>query len=619
MLAELYEYANKLKRQKQKKEKKDLSTEPGWAEKNIKAHINLSKENDSWNILLYQTKENKKKKFVPDIGSEAFGATKCNFPVEKFGIIFCLPEKNGETKKTTENKHSFFWEKIKEISKSVDEAKACRNIFDDEEKFKQVKKELEQNKIKSGDLIGFIIDGECLEDLPNFYSWYSEFKMEKSLLKEQNSEDSMICFITGKSVSPMDTTPKISGLQSVGGHSSGDSLIACDKPAFSSYGLEKAKNACVSEEAMAAIKGAIEELIKNAKYPNIPGCKMLHWYKESIPKEFDVLNSLDQDLFEEDEYDEETEQIEEENEKKEDLKKASEIIKNLMEGNNLPKIDNIYYILTISGAGGRIVVKNWVYGRYEELCSNIQKWYNDLQLHNYLGTWHPKRLLKYFYRLLRPQFSSKNTFERMNKELSKISTEILYAIIKNTPISNAVASKALIYIYSELLKNDDKNRLKMPDRLACSLLKAWLIRNNKNYPKEENKMAPDLDENNENIAYLLGRLFAVYAKLQNEAVPEYNRGLAERFFHSASTNPAFIFGKIAELAEYQFPKLKEEKKRIYYKKMLTEIYEKLGNRKIPEICTLKEKSEFAVGCYQQYAKMYKKNDKEGDKENVNQQ
>ena len=54
-----------------------------------------------------------KKKLTPDdvfelLAEKAFGATKCNFPVEKFGIIFCLPEKTGEIKKTTENKNSFF-------------------------------------------------------------------------------------------------------------------------------------------------------------------------------------------------------------------------------------------------------------------------------------------------------------------------------------------------------------------------------------------------------------------------------------------------------------------------------------------------------------------------------
>ena len=46
------------------------------------------------------------------------------------------------------------------MSDSVEEAKACLKIIEDEEKFKKIIKELEHNKIKSGDLIGFRIDGE---------------------------------------------------------------------------------------------------------------------------------------------------------------------------------------------------------------------------------------------------------------------------------------------------------------------------------------------------------------------------------------------------------------------------------------------------------------------------
>ena len=607
MLTELYEYSQKLKEQNQ-----ELLIEPGWSKKNVKAYICLSEDGEFLDeIEPYQTKDNKEKKCVPDIGSEAFSPDKCNFPVEKFGIIFCLPEKTGEIKPTTEKKHSFFRDKIKEISDSVEEAKACWKIFEDRKKFEQIKNELEKNKIKSSDIIGFKIDGKYLEDLEDFKIWYKTYKADKSLSKEQKSDESMICFITGESVYPKDTkntTPKIIGLQSVGGHSSGDSLISFDKAAFTSYELEQTKNACVSEEAMSAIKVAIEELINNSKL-DIPGCKILYWYKRPIPKENDPMNTLSNN---EEDIDA-------------DITKIDETTQKLKNGENILTPNNTYYILALAGASGRIVVKSWMYGKFEELCTNISKWYDDLKLLDYST---PKKLFAYYFRILVQKSSSNDQFDRIHKELSKISLDVFNAIIKNKPRSDIVANRAFEYIISKIYdKKDDtntnykdnenkQNRLKTIDSIACSLLKAWLIRKQENYPKEENEMAPDLDENNENIAYLLGRLFAVYAKLQNEAVPEYNRGLAERFFHSASTNPAFIFGKIAELAEYQFPKLKEEKKRIYYKKMLTEIYEKLGNRKIPEICTLKEKSEFAVGYYQQYANMYKKNDKEGEKENV---
>ena len=222
------------------------------------------------------------------------------------------------------------------MSDSVEEAKACLKIIEDEEKFKKIIKELEHNKIKSGDLIGFRIDGEFLEDSSNFDNWYKKYKADKSLSKEQNSDDSMICFITGESVSPMNTTPKITGLKEVGGHSTGDSLISFDKSAFSSYGLEKAKNACVSEESMSAIKVAIEDLINNSKL-TIPGCKILYWYKEPTK---DIIQSLNNTAT-----NDEKEEVISQEDIDADITKVDDITQKLKNGeDNLQPPNNMYYI-----------------------------------------------------------------------------------------------------------------------------------------------------------------------------------------------------------------------------------------------------------------------------------
>ena len=425
MLAELYDYAKKLKEQNQ-----EFSIKSGWSKKNVKAYIYLSKEGELIEIYPYQTKDNKDKKSVPDIGSEASSHNKCNFPVEKFGIIFCLPEKNGKIKQSTIQKHSFFWNKIQEMADSVDEAKACLKIFYNKEKFEEIKNELDKKKIKADEIIGFMIDGEFLEDSSNFDNWYKKYKTDKSLSKEQNSEDSMICFITGESVSPMDTTPKISGLQSVGGRSTGDSLISFDKSAFTSYGLTQAKNACVSEQSMSAIKVAIEDLINNSRL-DIPGCKILYWYKEPTK---DIIQSLNKAAT-----NDENEELVSQEDIDADITKIDDITQKLKNGeNNLQQPNNTYYILALAGAGGRIAVKNWTYGKYEELYININKWYNDLKLLDYST---PKKLFAYYIRMLTPQQSSnkKKLEERANKELSKISLDVFNAIIKNSPISDTVA------------------------------------------------------------------------------------------------------------------------------------------------------------------------------------
>ena len=128
-------------------------------------------------------------------------------------------------------------------------------------------------------------------------------------------------------------------------------------------------------------------------------------------------------------------------------------------------------------------------------------------------------------------------------------------------------------------------------------------------------MASDLDKNNDSVSYNLGRLFAVYSNIQSTANPNVNTGVTEKFFRSASTTPAFVFGKLSQLAVHHLSKIENEGTKIFYKKMLSEISEKLPSS-LPKRCTLIEQSEFAIGFYHQYATIFRKKEDKGEKENV---
>ena len=130
-------------------------------------------------------------------------------------------------------------------------------------------------------------------------------------------------------------------------------------------------------------------------------------------------------------------------------------------------------------------------------------------------------------------------------------------------------------------------------------------------------MTPDLDKNNDSVSYNLGRLFAVYSSIQSTANPNVNTGVTEKFFRSASTTPAFVFGKLSQLAVHHLSKIENEGTKIFYKKMLSEIAEHLPS-KLPKRCDLIQQSEFAIGCYHQYAVIFRKKENKGDEENVNQ-
>ena len=115
-------------------------------------------------------------------------------------------------------------------------------------------------------------------------------------------------------------------------------------------------------------------------------------------------------------------------------------------------------------------------------------------------------------------------------------------------------------------------------------------------------------ENNEtvrDISYSCGQLMAVYAAIQRRAMPDVGTSIAERYYAAASTSPAFVIGKLSQLAQHHLDKL-DPKLAGYFENRLSEIYSRIGDRTIPAMMTMEQQTEFALGYYQQRAAMHPK-------------
>ena len=189
----------------------------------------------------------------------------------------------------------------------------------------------------------------------------------------------------------------------------------------------------------------------------------LSWYKEPIPEEDDLLGlgCFDNPAAEEAGA----------------LAKVEELLNSVREGKRPDLLNNRYYILQISGAGGRIMVRDWLEGDYVDLASNIKKWFNDLTLISPNGKGRNKdfKLSAALTRLVSYQKNDSKVFQRISNELPPLMPKLWRSIINNLPLPDTVASKSLAYIRSRLC-NDDDNVLGNMDRIACALLKAWLVR-----------------------------------------------------------------------------------------------------------------------------------------------
>ena len=118
----------------------------------------------------------------------------------------------------------------------------------------------------------------------------------------------------------------------------------------------------------------------------------------------------------------------------------------------------------------------------------------------------------------------------------------------------------------------------------------------------QSKCNPDCPE----TAYQCGRLMAVYAAIQTRAMGKnLGAGVIQRYYTSASTSPALVFGRLSQLAQHHLTKIESKGAVVFYEKLLAEISEKIGSR-IPTTLTLQQQAEFALGYYQQRAAMFEK-------------
>ena len=112
-----------------------------------------------------------------------------------------------------------------------------------------------------------------------------------------------------------------------------------------------------------------------------------------------------------------------------------------------------------------------------------------------------------------------------------------------------------------------------------------------------------LNEQSTHPAYVLGRLFAVLEKVQQEAVPNLNATIKDRYFTSACASPASVFPVLLRLSQHHISKAEfgyASDRRIQDILNLLDV----ENNPIPAHLSLDEQGIFVLGYYHQRAAFY---------------
>jgi CRISPR-associated protein Csd1 len=276
--------------------------------------------------------------------------TKSHFLVETADVVALYAGKAEDVK--TRAKHRYFIHLLEEAGKTMPQLDKIGNFLKEDPTFQAIQKAMVEGNVRANDKVTFQIDGEFSVEQDYWHDWWRKYRQNlKGGPEKQTDSNLMRCYVTGDLVTPIKTHPKIKGLAGIGGQPSGDALIGFDKEAYRSYGLKQSLNAAVSEEAASAYRAGLNDLIKNHSQ-RLVNTRVIHWFKKKVKPQDDLLEWLI-----------EPQEIEELTARQ----KAKELLESIKTGKRPDLGENYYYVLTLSGAGGRVMVRDWMEGQFEEL------------------------------------------------------------------------------------------------------------------------------------------------------------------------------------------------------------------------------------------------------------
>lgn len=551
--------------------KHNLVVEPGFAPKMVKWLLWLSDSGELLDVVPLgdpEQRNNRGQEFsrCPDLQQQeliAGGMTRSHFLVDTCDVVVRYGA-GDDPKKLA--KHRYFIQLLEQASTAMPELEVAARALQDENLLARVQERLEKSKAKPSDKITLRIGEVTPVERDHWYGWWRQYR--RSLQGEADSSaPRMVCFATGEFTEPAPTHPKIRGLADVGGQPTGSVLIGFDKDAFRSYGLDQSANCALSEEAAFAYRAALEELLADHSY-RLAGAKIVHWFSRAVRQEDDLIDAL---LGGTEEQQEVAAQAQ-----------AQRLLRAIHAGERPDLIDNQFYALTLSGSGGRVMVRDWMEGSFETLAHNINRWFDDLSIVHREGD----RLAE------PPRFGAVvGALAREIKDVpSPMISHLFRCAITGSPLPDQAMAQALARVRADILTDSPFSHARL------GILKATLIR------KGGVEMKPALNPEHPSPAYHCGRLLAVLASLQRTALPNVEAGVIQRFYAAASSTPALVLGRLVRTAQFHLDKVRSDNPGLaaWYESKIADILSAIGDT-VPITLSLEEQSLFALGYYQQMA------------------
>jgi CRISPR-associated protein Csd1 len=386
-----------------------------------------------------------------------------------------------------------------------------------------------------------------------------------SICQIPEGDGKAICLVTGKVDVIANLQPAIKGVQ--GANTTGGNIVSFNLSAFNSFGKLQGKNAPIGEKSAFAYTTALNHLLgkDSAQRLRVGDATVVFWSERK--SHFENEFSLFMDEPPKDNPDALTNAV-------------SALLKSVDTG-VMPAADkeNNFFVLGLSPNAARISIRFWHVGTVAEFSGRLAQHFHDLEI---CHAPHERDHLSMWWLLSRIAAQ-----EKTDNIPPNLAGDWMRAILAGLPYPDSLFQAALRRIQAE-------RKVSYP---RAAILKACLNRKQRFSHSSEKEITVSLDQENINIGYRMGRLFAVLEKIQEDAQPNINATIRDRYYSAASGTPASVMPILMRMKNHHLSKLPHKGQQVNYERLLGEI---LGEIKdFPNQLSLQDQGRFAIGYYHQ--------------------
>jgi CRISPR-associated protein Csd1 len=394
---------------------------------------------------------------------------------------------------------------------------------------------------KSNDLFAFVVNPDVdvlVHERRDVAEYWRRLRRER---RQESGGDTRRCMVTGEVFTGAPLFRLVKGVP--GAASSGAALVSFNSGAFESYGWSNNENAPIAEDTAEACSVALQRLLSERFYAPADPTRVLPrrhvrldsqtavaFWSDGLSQFTDILSDL---LA------------------AEDPARVGDLYRSLWFGRPIALDDaGQFYGLIVSGAQGRIVVRDWFTTTISAAMKNVAGYFRDLRIVR--NTRPPKGTFLSDAIPLKSLLGSLAPFGAVDDIPSPLAAALISAALQGHRYPGAMLTRALERMRAEVGRTDWSDSDRRDARVA--LIKAVLIRNH------HLEVAEDMDPTITAPGYLLGRLMATIERLQQVALGDVNASVVDRYFGAASATPRAVFTRLLRSARHHARKAQDDNK-----------------------------------------------------------